>query len=92
MANIESVYTYEGTGDTQTLVTGGDITGFPAFGKYNGIYYWSSIMNLAAIFVVICGVFVAVVLALVVWLILTGLRDEVKHKGGRADTDERKHG
>jgi len=49
-------------------------------------------MNLAAIFVVICGVFVAVVLALVVWLILTGLRDEVKHKGGHADTDGRKHG
>ena len=41
-------------------------------------------MNLAAIFVIICGVFVAVVLALVVWLILNGLRDEVKHKDGQA--------
>jgi len=47
-------------------------------------------MNLAAIFVIICGVFVAVVLALVVWLILTGLRDEVKHKGGTGDDDARK--
>jgi len=47
-------------------------------------------MNLAAIFVIICGVFVAVVLALVVWLILNGLRDEVKHKGGRSDADANK--
>ena len=47
-------------------------------------------MNLAAIFVVICGIFVAVVLALVVWLIVNGLRDEMKHKGGSADTDANK--
>jgi hypothetical protein len=47
-------------------------------------------MNLAAIFVVICDVFVAVVLALVIWLILNGLRDEVKHKGGRTDADASK--
>ena len=47
-------------------------------------------MNLAAIFVIICGVFVAVVLALVVWLILNGLRDEVKHKGWTADDDAKK--
>jgi len=47
-------------------------------------------MNLAAIFVVICGIFVAVVLALVVWLILNGLRDEVKHKDGPADNDTNK--
>jgi hypothetical protein len=44
-------------------------------------------MNFADIFVVICGVFVAVVLTLVVWLIMTGLLGEVKHKGGRTDTD-----
>ena len=49
-------------------------------------------MNLAAIFVIICGVFVAVVLALVVWLILNGLRDEVKHKAGSADDDANKPG
>ena len=36
MANIESVYTYEGTDDLHTLIIGSDITGFPAFGKYNG--------------------------------------------------------
>ena len=33
MANIESVYTYEGTDDMHTLIIGSDITGFPAFGK-----------------------------------------------------------
>ena len=33
MANIESVYTYEGTDDMHTLIIGCDITGFPAFGK-----------------------------------------------------------
>ena len=49
-------------------------------------------MNLAAIFVVICGIFVAVVLALVVWLIVNGLRDEMKHKGGSAGTDANKPG
>jgi len=43
-------------------------------------------MNLAAIFVVICGVFVAVVLVLVVWLIVNGLRDEARHKSGPSDT------
>jgi glutaryl-CoA dehydrogenase len=33
MANIESVYTYEGTDDMHTLIIGSDITGLPAFGK-----------------------------------------------------------
>ncbi len=32
MANIESVYTYEGTDDMHTLIIGADITGMPAFG------------------------------------------------------------
>ncbi len=32
-ANIESVYTYEGTDDMHTLIIGSDITGLPAFGK-----------------------------------------------------------
>jgi glutaryl-CoA dehydrogenase len=32
MANIESVYTYEGTDDIHTLIIGHDITGFSAFG------------------------------------------------------------
>ena len=31
MANIESVYTYEGTHDIQTLIIGEAITGYPAF-------------------------------------------------------------
>ena len=31
MANIESVYTYQGTDDMHTLVLGYDITGIPAF-------------------------------------------------------------
>jgi glutaryl-CoA dehydrogenase len=31
MANIESVYTYEGTDDMHTLILGSDITGIPAF-------------------------------------------------------------
>jgi len=31
MANIESVYTYEGTDDIHTLIMGQDITGIPAF-------------------------------------------------------------
>ncbi len=31
MANIESVYTYEGTDDMHTLILGQDITGIPAF-------------------------------------------------------------
>ena len=31
MANIESVYTYEGTDDVHTLILGQDITGIPAF-------------------------------------------------------------
>jgi len=33
MANIESVYTYEGTDDMHTLIIGSDITGFPSFSK-----------------------------------------------------------
>lgn len=31
MANLESVYTYEGTDDMHTLILGHDITGFSAF-------------------------------------------------------------
>ncbi|MFC2007230.1 acyl-CoA dehydrogenase family protein [Chloroflexota bacterium] len=31
MANIESVYTYQGTDDIHTLIIGNDITGIPAF-------------------------------------------------------------
>ncbi len=31
MANVESVYTYEGTDDVHTLILGQDITGIPAF-------------------------------------------------------------
>lgn len=31
IANIESVYTYEGTDDIHTLILGADITGMPAF-------------------------------------------------------------
>jgi len=31
MANLESVYTYEGTHDIHTLILGQDITGYPAF-------------------------------------------------------------
>lgn len=33
MANIESVYTYEGTDDIHTLIIGNDITGIPAFSR-----------------------------------------------------------
>jgi len=33
MANIESVYTYEGTDDIHTLIIGSDITGISAFSK-----------------------------------------------------------
>ncbi|MEM0054285.1 MAG: acyl-CoA dehydrogenase family protein, partial [Nitrososphaeria archaeon] len=33
MANIESVYTYEGTDDMHTLIIGRDITGIEAFRK-----------------------------------------------------------
>ena len=33
MANIESVYTYEGTDDIHTLILGQDITGIPAFSR-----------------------------------------------------------
>ncbi len=36
-------------------------------------------MNLAAVFVIICGLFVAVVLGLVVLLIFRGLGKEVDH-------------
>jgi glutaryl-CoA dehydrogenase len=32
MANLESVYTYEGTHDIHTLILGEDLTGIPAFG------------------------------------------------------------
>ena len=31
MANLESVYTYEGTHDIHTLIVGAEITGDPAF-------------------------------------------------------------
>ena len=33
MANIESVYTYQGTDDIHTLILGYDITDIPAFGE-----------------------------------------------------------
>jgi glutaryl-CoA dehydrogenase len=33
MANIESVYTYEGTDDIHTLIIGNEITGISAFGR-----------------------------------------------------------
>jgi hypothetical protein len=44
-------------------------------------------MNLAAIFVIICGAFVATVLILVVWLIITGLKDEAKRRIRLADDE-----
>jgi acyl-CoA dehydrogenase/glutaryl-CoA dehydrogenase len=31
MANMETVYTYEGTHDIHTLILGEDLTGFAAF-------------------------------------------------------------
>ena len=31
MANVESVYTYEGTHEMHTLILGQDVTGFPAY-------------------------------------------------------------
>jgi glutaryl-CoA dehydrogenase len=31
MANLESVYTYEGTHDMHTLILGQHVTGLPAF-------------------------------------------------------------
>jgi glutaryl-CoA dehydrogenase len=31
LANLESVYTYEGTHDMHSLILGEEITGFPAF-------------------------------------------------------------
>jgi glutaryl-CoA dehydrogenase len=31
MANLESVYTYEGTHDVHGLILGNDITGIPAY-------------------------------------------------------------
>ncbi len=34
MANIESVYTYQGTDHVHTLILGMDITGISAFGKH----------------------------------------------------------
>lgn len=49
-------------------------------------------MNLAAIFVIICGAFVAIVLVLVIWLIFNGLRDEARRKAGPAGTDPDKTG
>jgi len=36
MANMESVYTYEGTDDIHTLIIGSDITAIPAFGGASG--------------------------------------------------------
>jgi hypothetical protein len=44
-------------------------------------------MNLAAIFVIICGAFVATVLILVVWLIINGLKDEAKRQNRPADNE-----
>jgi hypothetical protein len=37
-------------------------------------------MNLAIIFAVFCGVFVAAVLGLVMWLIVTGLKEARRYK------------
>jgi alkylation response protein AidB-like acyl-CoA dehydrogenase len=31
MANLETVYTYEGTHDIHTLIVGEDLTGIPAY-------------------------------------------------------------
>jgi len=31
MANLESVYTYEGSHDMQTLIVGEQVTGIPAY-------------------------------------------------------------
>jgi glutaryl-CoA dehydrogenase len=31
MANLESVYTYEGTHDMHTLIIGQEVTGIPAY-------------------------------------------------------------
>jgi alkylation response protein AidB-like acyl-CoA dehydrogenase len=31
MANLETVYTYEGTHDIHTLILGEDLTGIPAY-------------------------------------------------------------
>ena len=44
-------------------------------------------MNLAAIFVIICGAFVAIVLVLVVWLIINGLKDGAKQQNHPADAE-----
>jgi hypothetical protein len=42
-------------------------------------------MNIALVFAVFCGVFVAAVLGLVMWLIIVGLRDRNhKSEGGVA--------
>ncbi len=49
-------------------------------------------MSLAAIFAIVCGVFVAVVLGLVLLLIVRGLRKEVDHKVEQADSGRKKTG
>jgi hypothetical protein len=43
-------------------------------------------MNLAAIFVIICGLFVAVVLGLVLLLIIRGLGREADHQSVQRDS------
>jgi hypothetical protein len=51
-------------------------------------------MNLALIFTVFCGVFVAAVLGLVMWLIVTGLkqarRDKISEPGKEAGEPQQK--
>ena len=47
-------------------------------------------MSLAAIFAIICGVFVAVVLGLVVVLIVRGLSKEAGHKAEQAESRRKK--
>ena len=49
-------------------------------------------MSLAAIFAIVCGVFVAVVLGLVVFLIVRGLSKEADHKIEQEDIRRKKTG
>jgi hypothetical protein len=43
-------------------------------------------MNLALVFAVFCGVFVAAVLGLVVWLIIAGIKEARQDKKNGAET------
>ena len=49
-------------------------------------------MNLALIFTVFCGVFVAAVLGLVMWLIATGLREARRNKSSESVKEDGKRG